>query len=419
MKHLILFLLCLMAVIAYVQRAAISVPEKQVAADLQLSDPIIQMGWVQSAWYLGYALLQMPAGRLADRLGAGSTLVFCCAIWSLLTACTGFSTSLASLLPAWFLMGAFQAAAFPCAARSIRQVFPDDQRARASGILAAGMMIGTALAPLAAGHGLRLLQPWADQLQCHPWQLLLGVFAVPGLLWALCFPVIVPTRHLPPVPAEDTPPLGPMLLLMARSLPLFLLCTQQFLRAAAMVFFLTRFPRFLQETRSVNLAESANLTSIAGFGGVLGSITGGLASDALLRRTGNKRLARQGLAATSMLLCSLLILSSIFASDVRLSIALITAGVFCASFGGIGGYTVAIDLGGRQTATVFSLMNMCGNFGSMLFPITAGWLVKRFDNNWNMMMFYFAGIMAVDACCWTLINPRGSLFPDPPPESSS
>ena len=63
-------------------------------------------------------------------------------------------------------------------------------------------------------------------------------------------------------------------------------------------------------------------------------------------------------------------------------------------------------------------MNMCGNFGSMLFPITAGWLVKRFDNNWNMMMFYFAGIMAVDALCWTLINPRGSLFPDPPPEPS-
>ncbi|MGV2339168.1 MAG UNVERIFIED_CONTAM: hypothetical protein LVR18_35860 [Planctomycetaceae bacterium] len=67
MKQLILFLLCLMAVIAYVQRAAISVPEKQVAENLQLSDPIIQMGWVQSAWYLGYALLQMPAGRLADR----------------------------------------------------------------------------------------------------------------------------------------------------------------------------------------------------------------------------------------------------------------------------------------------------------------------------------------------------------------
>lgn len=418
MKHIILFLLCLMAVIAYIQRAAISVPEKQVAEALQLTDPIISMGWVQSAWYLGYALLQIPAGRMADRLGARRTIVICSVVWSLLTACTGLSTNLYLLLLTWFLMGSFQAAAFPCAARSIRQVFADDQRARASGILAAGMMIGSALAPLTAGHGLRLLQPLATQLNCYPWQLLLGVFALPGLLWAFLFFTVVPPHRLPPVPPEDTPPLGPMLKLMARSAPLFLLCTQQFLRAAAMVFFLTRFPRFLQETRGVDLAQSANLTSVAGFGGVLGSITGGLVSDAILRYTGKKRLARQGLAAISMLLCSLLILGSIYAQNVHLSIALITLGVFCASFGGIGGYTVAIDLGGRQTATVFSLMNMCGNFGSMLFPITAGWLVKRFDN-WNVMMYYFAAIMALDALCWTLINPRGSLFPDPPSEPSS
>ncbi|MFM7056811.1 MAG: MFS transporter [Planctomycetota bacterium] len=418
MKFIILFLLCLMAVIAYIQRAAISVPEKQVAEALQLTDPIISMGWVQSAWYLGYAILQMPAGRMADRLGAGRTIVICSIIWSLLTACTGFSTNLYLLLLTWFLMGSFQAAAFPCAARSIRQVFADDQRARASGILAAGMMIGGALAPLTAGHGLRLLQPWAAQIGCYPWQLLLGTFAIPGLLWAFLFSVVVPQHRLPPVPPADTLPLGPTLKLMASSAPLFLLCTQQFLRAAAMVFFLTRFPRFLQETRGVNLAESANLTSVAGFGGVLGSLSGGLVSDAILRYTGDKRLARQGLAAISMLLCSLLILASIYTLDVRLSIALITLGVFCASFGGIGGYTVAIDLGGRQTATVFSLMNMCGNFGSMLFPITAGWLVKHFDN-WNVMMYYFAAIMALDAVCWTFINPRGSLFPDPPSEPSS
>lgn len=73
MKHVILVLLFLMAVIAYVQRAAISVPGKAVAGDLGIvadEDRTIAIGWVQSAWYLGYALLQMPSGRLADRLGA-------------------------------------------------------------------------------------------------------------------------------------------------------------------------------------------------------------------------------------------------------------------------------------------------------------------------------------------------------------
>lgn len=414
MKHLILMLLCLMAVIAYVQRAAISVPAEEVAADLGIAeeDRTTAMGWVQSAWYLGYALLQMPCGRLADRFGSRLTVAGFCAGWSVFTAITGFSTGLVPLMFCWFCMGALQAGAFPCAARAIRQVFPDTERARASGILAAGMMIGMALAPLAAGNALPLLQ----QLQSadsnwHAWQLLLLAFSIPGLLWAFTFPAAIPARYLPPVPSEDAPALLPMLRLMSRSGPLFLLCAQQFLRAAAMVFFLTWFPTFLQKTRGVDLKQSANLTFIAGLGGIIGSLTGGIASDWLLRRTGNRRLARQGLAVVGMLLCSILIILSSFAVDTQLSIALISLGVFCATFGGVSGYTVAIELGGRQTATVFSLMNMCGNFGSMLFPITASWLVTRF-NNWNMMLFYFAGMMVVDALCWALLNPRGSLFPD-------
>ena len=415
MKHVILLLLCLMAVIAYVQRAAISVPGKAVAGDLGIvkdADRITAIGWVQSAWYLGYALLQMPSGRLVDRLGSRLTAAIFCAGWSLLTAITGFSTSLRSLMVCWFFMGALQAGAFPCAARAIRQVFPETQRARASGMLAAGTMIGMAVAPLAAGHGLALLQRWSwAESSWHTWQLLLLAFSVPGLLWAIVFPAAVPARYLPPIPAEDAPALLPMLRLMGSSAPLFLLCAQQFLRAAAMVFFLTWFPTFLQETRKVDVEQSANLTFIAGLGGIIGSLTGGVASDWLLRTTGNRWLARQGLAVIGMLCCSTLIVLSIFAVNTQLSIAMISLGVFCATFGGVSGYTVAIELGGRQTATVFSLMNMCGNFGSMLFPITASWLVNHFKN-WNVILIYFAGMMVVDALCWAFLKPRGSLFPD-------
>ncbi len=75
------------------------------------------------------------------------------------------------------------------------------------------------------------------------------------------------------------------------------------------------------------------------------------------------------------------------------------------------GYTVAISFGGRHVATVFSTMNMFGNMGAALFPVTAGWLVAQ-TGNWNLILFLFAGIMAVDALCWALLNPRGTLFGD-------
>jgi len=89
--------------------------------------------------------------------------------------------------------------------------------------------------------------------------------------------------------------------------------------------------------------------------------------------------------------------------------ALITLGAFCATFGGVSGYTVAIQFGGKRVATVFSCMNMCGNIGAALFPITAGWLVVQ-TGNWNLILLLFAGIMAVDSVCWALLNPTGTLF---------
>jgi MFS family permease len=110
-----------------------------------------------------------------------------------------------------------------------------------------------------------------------------------------------------------------------------------------------------------------------------------------------------------MSLCSLLIVASYFVHDVNQSIALITLGAFCATFGGVSGYTIAISFGGRHVATVFSTMNMFGNMGAALFPVTAGWLVAQ-TGNWNLILFLFAAVMAIDALCWALLNPQGTLF---------
>ena len=335
MRTQILVFLCVVAAIAYVQRAAISVPALEIAADLNVEEANLAktMGWVQSAWYLGYALLQMPSGWMADRIGSRRTLAGLCVLWSVLTFLTGLSPDIVTLSLIWFLMGAAQAGAFPCAAKAIGQIFPESQRARASGILAGGMT----------------------------------------------------------------------------SKSLALLCAQQFFRAAAMVFFLTWFPTFLQKTRGVSLNDSGVLTTLAGIGGVIGSLVGGVVSDWLFAKTGNRRLSRQGIAVVGMASCSALITASAFVASTNISTAIISLGVFCAMFGGVSGYTVAIEFGGRKAGTVFSTMNMCGNIGAMLFPITAGWMVDQ-TGNWNLILYFFAVIMAVDAICWAILNPKEPLF---------
>lgn len=410
-RYLVLCFLCLSAAIAYIQRAALSVPAMEIAKDLKFADLARDMGSVQSVWYFAYAAMQIPGGWFADRLGSRKALMIFSVTWSLATCLSAFAFDFYSLLIAWGLMGAAQAGAFPCATKALGRIFPETERARATGFLAAGMAIGGAVAPLLTAYILEQTIPISEQFGIVRWRILLAGYAIPGIAWTALFFMIISTHQLPKG-ERDHATIAPIdWTKLVRSLPMALLCGQQFFRAAGMVFFMTWFPTFLQKTRDVSQLDSGLLTTIAGIGGVAGSLTGGFFSDWLLKRTGNPRLSRQGIAVLGMSSCAMLIVLSYFVQTVNASIALITVGAFCATFGGVSGYTVAISYGGRHVATVFSTMNMFGNIGAALFPLTAGWLVSK-SGNWNLVLFLFAGVMAIDALCWAMLNPRGPLFGD-------
>ncbi len=53
-RYQVLLFLCLSAMVAYIQRAALSVPAAEIAGDLKFADLARDMGWIQSAWYLAY-----------------------------------------------------------------------------------------------------------------------------------------------------------------------------------------------------------------------------------------------------------------------------------------------------------------------------------------------------------------------------
>ena len=131
-RYLVLALLCASAAIAYIQRAALSVPAEEIASDLRFGDLAKEMGAIQSAWYFAYALMQIPSGWFADRLGSRRALAIFTIAWSMATLLSGFATGFYSLLLLWGVMGAAQAGAFPCAAKALGRIFPESERARFS-----------------------------------------------------------------------------------------------------------------------------------------------------------------------------------------------------------------------------------------------------------------------------------------------
>jgi nitrate/nitrite transporter NarK len=190
---------------------------------------------------------------------------------------------------------------------------------------------------------------------------------------------------------------------------MLLLCFQQFLRAGAMVFFYTWFARFLQETKGLSTAAAGALAFWPPFTGAFGGLTGGLVSDWLLRRTGNSRLARQGMSFVALLTCTGVAAAAYFVADPHLAVLLISIGTFCGMASGVSAYALAIAYGGKRVATVFATMNMSGNLGATVFPVAVGSIVAA-TGNWNYALLLFVCLFGAAAVCWVVLNPKGTLF---------
>jgi MFS family permease len=394
-RYTLLAFLCLVTLVAYLQRSALGVPSKAIEGELGLTPQA--MGFVWLAWYAGYAVFQIPAGWVADRLGSKPALVIFTVAWSALTAVVGLATNFVELALLWGLMGAAQAGIFPCATKAIGATFPKTQQGFASGLLACFMAGGAALSQEVTG---RLFGPLT-------WQAVLAVYAVPGLVWALVFAVVVPRPDAPrPTPAVREP-FDWALLVADRDM--VLLCLQQLQRAGATALFFTWFPRFLQETKGLSPAESGSLSTWPLLAGIVGALLGGSASDWLLRRTGREWLSRCGISAAGMLVAAVVAVSAYYAPTAGAVVLLVSAAAFCAYLAGPPAYAVALSMGGTRVAMVFATMNMAGNVGAGFFPFAVGQLVGA-TGDWNDVILLFAGMFAGAGVCWVFLNPARTLY---------
>ena len=86
-RHKVLAMTMVLAAITYLDRVTISVTRPDVARDLNLSPT--QMGYVFSAFYLAYALFEIPTGWWGDPVGTRRVLTRIVCWWSAFTVLTG------------------------------------------------------------------------------------------------------------------------------------------------------------------------------------------------------------------------------------------------------------------------------------------------------------------------------------------
>ena len=423
-RYQVLAMLCLAAAMAYTSRNCLSVAAGTVGRELSIS--VTQMGGVMSAFFWGYALAQIPAGWLGHWIGSRKALSMYALLWSL--ACLAFSlaTGLWSLVLIQVIFGIAQAGIFPCSAAVLANWLPTSRRAFASGLLGSCMSLGGACGSLLTGLAITGVV-WGDRMiPAIPWRWVFALFALPGIAWAVYFYwwfrnqpsahrsvnvdelALVNPNHGRDDALHPASPSAISWMAMLWRLDVWMLFAQQFFRAAGYIFFATWFPTFLKETRGVSTAASGVLTSLPLLAVVVGGVCGGLWIDFLYNRTGNVRLSRQVTPVVSLASCALFIFLAYFVQSATAAVLLISLGIFLAQLGGPSAYVVTIDKAGPYTAPVFGAMNMAGNLGAAICPSVVGVLVT-WSENWNLILFLFAGIYLAAATCWIFLDPRGSI----------
>jgi MFS family permease len=144
-------LLSLGMIIAYVERANISValvvPEFKQVFGLTEAD----RGILNSAFFWSYAFLQIPAGWLIDKYGVKFPYAIGFFIWSILSAGTALCSSIYQLLAIRVLLGVSESVVLPASMRWIRFNFREKERGLAVGLFMTGTKIGPAIgAPITA-----------------------------------------------------------------------------------------------------------------------------------------------------------------------------------------------------------------------------------------------------------------------------
>ncbi|MCB1207161.1 MAG: MFS transporter, partial [Verrucomicrobiae bacterium] len=284
-RYLVLGGLCAAASLAYFVRNGVGPAESTIRADLGLTKE--ESGLLISSFFWPYALCQIPAAMLAQRIGSRWALSLFAMLWSLATA--GLALGSAGLMTgARAFMGVAQAGLVPVGISAMARWFPRSSQASASGAFSGFMSVGSIVAaPLTAWLVINL-----------GWRSMFLLYALPGLLWAAWFAVWYrdrPSLH-PSVneaervliedgespteaPAKAAVPWG----LLLASPAMWFLCLQQFCRAAGYMFFASWFATYLQEARGVTILGSGWLTTLPLLADVTGCLFGGFLSDAILR----------------------------------------------------------------------------------------------------------------------------------------
>ncbi|HZL60600.1 MAG TPA: MFS transporter [Stellaceae bacterium] len=415
----IMFLICLMYLITYLDRVNISTVAPVISKEFGFDK--VTMGLIFSAFVWSYAAFQVPGGWLGDRFGPRNVLTILVGYWSVMTALTAAVTGAFSFVVIRFLFGIGEAGAFPSATRAMQEWYPRQERGLCQGLSHSASRIGAAIAPPIVVAIMTTLG----------WHWVFYICGALGLLWTALWYLTYrnqPDEH-PLVnraeleyirgvdakgnirAASSERPKVPWRTLL-RSPNMWAIMCAYFTYVYCLWIFLSWLPSYLVEYRHFTLLKVGILASLPLWAGVVGDTVGGLAVDRLLRKTGNTKLAHRAVAITGLLGCAVCIVPAAMTESAYTAVACLTGAMFFLECTIGPSWAVPMHVGGKYSGTVSGMMNMAGNIGGALSPLVFGILVQI--GSWVAPFIVAAALLVCGAAVWAFwLDPEKSVLDTP------
>jgi MFS transporter, ACS family, glucarate transporter len=423
-RYLLVIWLFVLSAVAYLDRTNISIAGIQIGREFAIDNT--HLGWIFSAFLIGYAAFQIPAGLLVHKFGTRLVLTVAVLWWGLFTVLTAMvpprlSGSVMILVLVRFALGSGEATMYPATSQFVERWFPMRERGKANGIIFGGVGVGAGLTP-----------PLVTAIILHyGWRASFWFSAIVGVIVAIAWYLIArdtPEQH-PLVrnselalilnergPAPDSTSTSVRLPTSKRAVPWVRIFTSKEVLALTLSYFCFGYVAwvffgwfyiYLAQVRGLNLKTSALYSMLPFIGMTIGCLTGGAASDWMAHRF-NLRLGRCLLPSSSMALTALLLVLGSRAERAQTAgvILALGAGILYVSTGSF--WAVSANFAGEYAGLTSGIMNMGAQIGGACTASLTPLIAAHFG--WEMSFFVAALLAIIGALAWLIVDPKRSML---------
>lgn len=405
---IVLFLLCIMYFITYVDRVNISTASLAFRTELGFSN--VQLGWIFSAFAYSYALFQIIGGWIGDRYGPRLVLGLCGLVWAMATLGTGLAGGFWSLIFARFVLGLGEGATFPTATCAMSSWTRAGWRGLAQGVTHSFARLGNAVTPPLV----------AALMAATSWRGSFVFLGIASIFWvAVWFWYFRdnPREHagvseaeievLPPYRSRSEARAVPWRQLLPRMMPTTIV---YFCYGWTLWLYLSWLPQFFQQGHNLNISKSALFSGGVFLAGVVGDTMGGLVSDWVYRLTGDLAKARRNVIAGSLLGSLVCLVPVLFVEDVVLLSLALAAAFFCLelTIGPI--WSVPMDIAPEHSGTAAGIMNTGSAVAAIVSPTVFGYVVDL-SGSWQLPFAGSIGLLLLGAVLTFWMRPDRAIAP--------